>query len=119
MPRKIVPLEKRLRMNGQRMFFKKVTYVYRENDYGEHFYYIYEGIVTISTTTANGSERLISLGKPGAFMGVQGMDGNKYYTNGIALTDCVLYQVSFEQFHRLTHENFELLDIITNSIRSY
>ena len=100
-----------------RHFFKENTVVYKEGNYGAHFYYIHEGLIKIFTSTIKGNERILNIGYPGQFLGIQAINQNKYLTTAIAIKDSVLYRFQFNEVTELISNHPEFLRLITDTIR--
>jgi CRP-like cAMP-binding protein len=99
-----------------RHFYKENSVIYREGSYGNHFYFIKEGLIKIITTTSKGNEKILNIGYPGQFIGMPAFN-QKHLTTAIAIKNSVLYCFCFDNINELISSNPEFLNIITDSFR--
>jgi CRP-like cAMP-binding protein len=101
---------------GTRHFYKKNTIIYQEHYHGNYFYLINKGLVKVITTTSKGGERILNIGYPGQFIGIQAFNNNKHITTAITIKDSILYWFDFNEISQLISNEPGFLDIITDSI---
>nr|WP_218781176.1 Crp/Fnr family transcriptional regulator [Bacillus sp. EB106-08-02-XG196] len=101
---------------GTRQFFKEKKSIYQQGTMGDGFYYIQKGLVKVTTTTANGKDRMLNIAIPGQLLGIQAMDRMPHFTTSTAVNDTVLYYFSCEQFQKLITYQPSILNIVIETI---
>ena len=101
---------------GTRQFFKEKTCIYQQGTTGDGFYYIQQGLIKVTTTTAIGKERLLNIGIPGQLLGVQAMDRQPHFTTATAVNDSILYFFSCEHFQKLIKYQPSILNMFIKTV---
>jgi CRP-like cAMP-binding protein len=101
---------------GTRQFFKEKACIYQQGTTGDGFYYIQQGLIKVTTTTAIGKERLLNIGIPGQLLGVQAMDRQPHFTTATAVNDSILYFFSCEDFQKLIKLQPSILNMFIKTV---
>jgi|SRR5690625_2362914 len=113
---------------GQRQFYRQKEVVYRENEDGaDGFYYLYKGLIKISTNLYTGDSRIIDIINGETPFGEQTADGAIYFSTATVIEDSVVYYFRYEttaaimqedpQFSRLFYQSLtKKLEVLSNNI---
>jgi|SRR5699024_1459549 len=113
---------------GQRQFYRKKDVIYRENEDGaDGFYYLYKGLIKISTTLHTGDSRIIDIVNDENPFGEQTADGAIYFSTASVIEDSIVYYFQYEkiatimqkhpQFGRLFYQCLaDKLEVLSNNI---
>jgi CRP-like cAMP-binding protein len=101
---------------GTRQFFKEKVHIYQQGTTGEGFYYIQQGLIKVTTTTAMGKERLLNIAIPGQLLGVQAMDRQPHFTTATAVNDSILYFFSCDHFQNLIKNQPSILNMLIKTV---
>lgn len=82
-------------------YYTKNSVLFRQDEIGDGFYYLYEGEVIVKLILEQGEERIIDYVTAGELIGEQGIKSEPYFATCIAKTPSIVYYFSNNAFNQM------------------
>ncbi|MFD1707929.1 Crp/Fnr family transcriptional regulator [Siminovitchia sediminis] len=114
--KQLIPWDKYLQY-GRRVFYKKKSVIFQQGDAGTGFYYIYAGLVKITSSRTDQTERIIDIANPEQTIGEFSLlDDMPSPTSAIAQEDSVLYYFTKKDYMRITQKDPNIVTLLAQSL---
>ena len=116
-------LQKLLKFSHRKSYQAKETII-NEGDISSSLYYIIEGSVSVLAESDNGEEIILAQLNQGDFFGEAGLfefdtgEDGKRTARVIARTDCIIAEISYQQFKQVVNEDPTVMFLLTSQIFS-
>ena len=114
-------LQKLLKFSHRKSYQAKETII-NEGDISSSLYYIIEGSVSVLAESDNGEEIILAQLNQGDFFGEAGLfefdtgEDGKRTARVIARTDCIIAEISYQQFKQVVNEDPTVMFLLTSQI---
>ncbi|EKN62619.1 hypothetical protein BABA_25186 [Neobacillus bataviensis LMG 21833] len=101
---------------AERIFIRKKTILFQQNEKGQGFYFLKDGFVKITTTDYKKNTRIIDIPTSGTLIGEQVLNGMPYFSTATVIKDSILYYFSIQTYNKLIQDYPEIENLVVNSI---
>ena len=109
--------EKVLKYSKNIRYFCKGNFIYQQEDKRDFLYFLTEGRVRVSVSSASGSEKILAIHEPGSFFGETAFfDELPSFTYAQALKDSTVVVLSKDQFTNMMKDDPDLAFNLFNSM---
>lgn len=109
--------EKVLKYSKNIRYFRKGNFIYQQEDMRDFLYFLTEGRVRVSVSSASGSEKTLAIHEPGSFFGETAFfDELPSFTYAQALKDSTVVVLSKDQFTNMMKDDPDLAFNVFNSM---
>lgn len=97
--------------------FKKDSTIFKEKDDTRGIYFIFQGKIEISKTTAGGWKQTLAILKEGHFCGeLSIIENRKHEAVATAIEDCIVFLLSKDDFYKIEEEELMLSNLILKKL---
>lgn len=102
---------------GYEREYSQNSIIYREEDPGDYVFYLQSGLVKITMTASDGTEKILALHRPGTLFGESAaLDGGRYFATAVAMIDSVVRAVPVEDLTQFLFEDPDMGMYLMNSL---
>ncbi|WP_380043667.1 Crp/Fnr family transcriptional regulator [Cytobacillus kochii] len=99
---------------GKRLFYKKNSIIFQQGDVRNGFYYLFKGIIKITSTNSRNDKRILDIVGQGDLVG--DTDSKPYFSSAVCHEDCILYFFSKDDYEKLIYQHPETTALFFQSL---